>query len=123
MPKTLSLKTWVKREVKLKGACYIAIMPYGEDGSGYELEIEENEGSIHASYSTGTDNLKEARKLADQLEKELTAKGIKVFKTRQKWEKSFSPIPRNSECEYCGQHCFEDGGQGCDEAQAGGFKD
>jgi hypothetical protein len=102
----------------LKGACYIAIMPYGEDGSGYELEIEENEGSIHAAYSTGTDNLAEARKLADQLEKALTAKGLKVFKTRQKWEKYLE-----SACEYCGQHCFEDGGQGCDEAQAGGFPD
>jgi hypothetical protein len=26
-------------------------------------------------------------------------------------------------CEFCGQDCFGKGGQGCDEAQAGGFKD
>lgn len=85
--KRLSIAAWVKREVSLKGACYIAIMPYGEDGSGYELEIEESEGSIHAVYSTGTDDLKFARKLADELDKALTAKGIKVFKTRKQWEK------------------------------------
>jgi len=27
------------------------------------------------------------------------------------------------ECKYCGQDCFAGGGQGCDEAQAGGFPD
>jgi len=26
-------------------------------------------------------------------------------------------------CKYCGQDCFGNGGQGCDEAQAGGFPD
>jgi hypothetical protein len=83
MPKMLSIPEWVKREVTLTGTCYIAIMM---NDDGYDLEIEESSDSIHAVYATGTRDLKKARQLANQMDKALTKRGIKVFKTRQHWD-------------------------------------
>lgn len=80
--KRLSVPAWARQRVSVK-ACYIAIMPNDE---GYDLEVEESAGSIHAAYPTGTHDLKKARKLADQLDKVLTKRGTKVFKTREAWE-------------------------------------
>lgn len=63
--------------------CYLAIMPNDE---GYDIEVEVNEGTIAGNYFTGTKNLNKASKVADQIEKELLIRGIKVFKNRILWE-------------------------------------
>lgn len=67
----------------LNESCYLAIIP---NDDGYDIEVEANEGIIAGNYTTGTKNLKVARKVADEIEKDLGGKGINVFKTRELWE-------------------------------------
>ena len=88
--KRISIEAWAKREVSVK-ACYIAIMP---NDDGYDLEVEVDQGSIEATYPTGTNVLKKARQAANQLDKALTGMGVKVFKTREEWEEhAMEPEP------------------------------
>jgi hypothetical protein len=64
--------------------CYIAIMP--NEGE-YDLEVEVSEGTIAGNFSTGTRCLRNARRMADELEKELAGLAVKVYGTRQEWER------------------------------------
>jgi hypothetical protein len=54
------------------------------------LEVEINHGTIGGVYATDCKTnkigLRKARKLADELDGIITAKGIRVFKNRQEWE-------------------------------------
>ena len=66
--------------------CYIAIMPNSERWQ-YDIEVEVSHDSIGGVYSTDCHTnrigLRKVRKLADELDVILTAKGIKVFKTKE----------------------------------------
>ncbi len=66
--------------------CYIALME--GDIDGYDLEVEIDNGVIGSTFF-GAGNLTNARKLADELEAHLTAKGITVYDDRDEWEMSF----------------------------------
>ena len=67
----------------LSGNCYLAIMP---NDDGYDIEVEADEGTIAGNFATETSTLSIARKVADQIEKELLIRGINVFKNRILWE-------------------------------------
>lgn len=67
----------------LNDNCYLAIML---NDDGYDIEVEINEATIAGNYTTGTKSLKVARKVADEIEKEISSRGINVFKTRELWE-------------------------------------
>jgi hypothetical protein len=66
---------------------YIAIIP---NGDYYDLEIEINHGTIGGVFSTECQTnkigLRKVRKLADELELILVAKGIRIYRTREAWE-------------------------------------
>ena len=64
--------------------CYIAIMPM--DGQ-FDLEVETVASeTIGGTYRTDTSNLEMARKLANQMHRELNRRGVKVFRSRVRWE-------------------------------------
>jgi glycosyltransferase involved in cell wall biosynthesis len=65
-------------------ACYIAIMWVDDQ---YDLEVEINEGSIGGVYRTDLTDLAAAIALADELDKNLTELGWRVFSKRTTWEK------------------------------------
>lgn len=73
-------------------AVYIAIMPNSERWE-YDLEIEVSHDTIGGVYATDCHTnkigLRKVRKLADDLDAILTAKGIKVFRTREEWEEYY----------------------------------
>jgi hypothetical protein len=62
---------------------YIAIMP--NDGQ-YDLEVEIDAGTIGGSYRTDENNLTEVRKLANELDSELSLRRISVYPAREVWE-------------------------------------
>ena len=62
---------------------YIAIMP--NDGQ-YDLEVEIDAGTIGGSYRTDENNLTEVRKLANELDSELSLRRISVYPDREVWE-------------------------------------
>lgn len=68
-------------------SCYIALM---ENDGQYDLEVEVNEGTIGGTCRTEEKNLTRARRLADELDKELSALGWKVYFTREEWEEHSS---------------------------------
>ena len=68
--------------------CYIAIIMNDDDE--WDLEVEINEGSIGGVYAAETTDLEKARKLADELQEELTTLGWTVFYTRNEWQKYFN---------------------------------
>lgn len=62
---------------------YIAIIENGN----WQLEVEISSGEIAGTYDTDTDDLEEARALADDLEEALYGgHGVVVHSTRQSWE-------------------------------------
>lgn len=63
--------------------CYLAII---SNDDSLDVEVEINEGSIAGSFPTGVSTLSMARKVADKIEKEISSRGINVFKTRKSWE-------------------------------------
>lgn len=67
----------------LDEACYLAIMPNDE---GYDIEVEANEGTIAGIFATHSDDVENAREVADCIHLVLEDWGIKVYKTRRKWE-------------------------------------
>ena len=67
----------------LSSNCYLAIIP---NDDGYDIEVEVDEGTIAGNFATETSTLSIARKVADQIEKELWIRGINVFKNRILWE-------------------------------------
>ena len=64
--------------------CFLAIMP--NDNGYYDIEVEVNDGSIGGNYATGSNSLPEARKIADEIEREFLKHGVKVMPTRDEWE-------------------------------------
>ena len=86
----MTIKKFVKRfkkENKGLEECYIAIMPNDE---GYDLEIEVNEGTIGGTYSTGTEDLKDARAMANELEQALKVVDVYVYHSRDEWEEALA---------------------------------
>ncbi len=76
----------IRRENPKRNACYIAVMPSGEDGT-YDLEVETvPHAIIGGNYATDTTNLALARRMADVLDKALRDKGFEVFEDREEWE-------------------------------------
>ena len=63
--------------------CYVAVM---QNGAEYDLEVEVSADTIKGVFATNSSSLTLARELADQLDRCLTEKGIKVFRTRDNWE-------------------------------------
>lgn len=68
---------------ELEEACYLMIFP---NDNGYDIEVEANGGTIAGVFATDSHNLKNARKVADLIDKELTNAGVWVHYTRQSWE-------------------------------------
>jgi hypothetical protein len=62
--------------------CYIAIIDMGDCHS---VEVEIDSGSIGGQLEV-RHKLAEARRVADRLDVALTARGVRVFKTRSAWE-------------------------------------
>ena len=69
--------------------CYLAIMPTDQ---GYDIEAEVNDHNIAGNYSTNTNDIKEARKVANLIEKELLKHNVEVAKTRSEWEDILSNL-------------------------------
>lgn len=71
----------IKKDYPVPG-CYIAVM---RNGINYDLEVEVDENTIGGVYATEAIHLEQARKMADKLEAELMALGIRVLPTRNDW--------------------------------------
>ena len=63
--------------------CYLAIMP---NDCGFDIEVEVDDGAIGGNYATNTASLPQARKIADEIEREFKKHGVEVVPTRDEWE-------------------------------------
>ena len=68
--------------------CYLALMPYSEEGGmvGINIEVEVQDYIIAGTYDTKTTDLEAARAVADSIDAELAARGIKVVEDRDEWD-------------------------------------
>ena len=84
--KNQSIKNFVEdiAEDCNSGACYIAIIP---GDYGLNLEVEVSDAEIAGTFCTNTKNVEKARKLADELQKELQIHGFVVFFDCNEWQK------------------------------------
>lgn len=64
-------------------ACHVAVIRASD---AYTLEVEISEGTIAGCYDADTRNLEKARRLADELDRALAARGVTVFPSRPAWE-------------------------------------
>jgi hypothetical protein len=68
-------------------SCYIALIK--NDGQ-YDMEV--SQGDIGGTYATGLQQLTLVRKLADELDNELSQRGVRVFTDRVDWEVFLYPV-------------------------------
>lgn len=81
----MKISSFVDGIIELMGMhCYLAITP---NDQGYDIEVEADEGSIAGVYATNTDDLAEARKVAQDIDNEIRGRNIRVFQTRKEWER------------------------------------
>ena len=80
-----STRSWVLLKENTFRTCYSALV---EADEGFDLEVEIANGVIGAT-DFGIGRLETARRLAAELDKHLTAKGITVFKDREEWQASW----------------------------------
>jgi len=82
---TIGIREWIGRAWphELPKVCYISVQLIDDH---YDLEVEISHGTIGGIYGTEQSDLDVAQSLADELDAELTKRGVKVVYTRDEWE-------------------------------------
>ena len=83
----MPIKTWIQKvwgDQPLFKKCYIAIIQQLD--KTYDLEVEVALDAIGGVYPTQNKSLANAKKLANELDTELSNLGVSVYKYRSAWE-------------------------------------